>query len=57
MGAILVLVHGTADDTVPVSQSEALVEKAEKLGDRTNFVKLYGIGHYELIDPESEAWR
>ena len=50
------LVHGTDDDTVPLSQSEAYVEKAEKLGDWPTLVKLDGFGHYELIDPESEAW-
>ena len=55
-GARQVLVHGTADDTVPVSQSKAYVEKAKKLGDRPTLVKLDGIGHYELIDPESDAW-
>ena len=55
-GARQILVHGTADDTVPFSQSEAYVEKAEKLGDRPTLVRLQGIGHYELIDPESEAW-
>jgi dipeptidyl aminopeptidase/acylaminoacyl peptidase len=55
-GARQVLVHGTADDIVPVSQSEAFVEKAEKLGDQPTLVKLDGIGHFELIDPESEAW-
>jgi len=51
-----ILVHGVADDTVPVSQSEAFVERAEKIGDRPSLIKLPGIGHYELIDPESEAW-
>jgi acetyl esterase/lipase len=55
-GARLVLVHGAADDTVPISQSEAFVQRAEKLGDRTTLVKLDGTGHFELIDPESEAW-
>jgi dipeptidyl aminopeptidase/acylaminoacyl peptidase len=55
-GARLVLVHGAADDTVPVSQSEAFVQRAEKVGDRPTLVKLDGVGHYELIDPESEAW-
>ncbi len=55
-GARQVLVHGSADDTVLVSQSEAYVEKAKKLGDRPTLVKLNGIGHYELIDPKSEAW-
>jgi len=55
-GARHVLVHGAVDDTVPISQSEAFVERAEKLGDRPTLVKLDRIGHYELIDPESEAW-
>jgi dipeptidyl aminopeptidase/acylaminoacyl peptidase len=55
-GASQTLVHGTDDDTVPASQSEAYVEKAEKLGDWPTLVKLDGVGHYELIDPESEAW-
>jgi len=55
-GARQVLVHGTDDDTVPVSQSEAYVEKAEELGDQPILVRLEGVGHYELIDPESEAW-
>ncbi len=55
-GARYVLVHGTADDTVPLSQSEAFVEKAEKLGDRPTLVKLDGVGHFELIDPKSEVW-
>jgi len=55
-GTNQVLVHGTNDNIVPVSQSEAYVEKAEKLGDRPTLVSLQGIGHYELIDPESEVW-
>jgi dipeptidyl aminopeptidase/acylaminoacyl peptidase len=55
-GSRHVLVHGTDDDTVPISQSEAFVEKAEKLGDQSSLVRLEGVGHYELIDPESAAW-
>ena len=55
-GATQILVHGTADGTVPVSQSEAFVEKAEKLDDRATLVKLEGVSHYEPIDPESGAW-
>jgi acetyl esterase/lipase len=55
-GSRHVLVHGTDDDTVPISQPEAFVERADKLGDRSTLVKLDGIGHYELIDPGSEAW-
>lgn len=55
-GSSQTLVHGTNDDFVPVSQSEAYVEKAENLGDWPTLIKLNGTGHFELIDPESEAW-
>ena len=55
-GARQFLIHGAADDTVPISQSEAFVQRAEKLGDRCSLIKLDGIGHFELIDPESGAW-
>ncbi len=51
-----VLVHGTADGVVPVSQSEGFVERAEELGERPSLVRLNGVGHFELIDPQSEAW-
>ena len=55
-GTSQALVHGTDDDTVPLSQSEAYVERGDKLGDWPTLVKLNGVGHYELIDPASEAW-
>jgi len=51
-----VLVHGTADNIVPVNQSERFVERAEQLGERSTLLKLDGVGHFELIDPESDAW-
>ena len=51
-----VLVHGTEDNIVPISQSESFAERAEQLGDDPNLLKLDGIGHFELIDPESVAW-
>ena len=46
------LVHGTGDDTVPVGMSRdyaAATDEAELVE--------YGGGHYEHIDPASEAWR
>jgi acetyl esterase/lipase len=55
-GTRQVLVHGTDDDNVPVSQSEKFVERAEQLGEQSTLVKLDGVGHFELIDPESETW-
>ena len=55
-GADLIVVHGAGDDVVPVSQSERFIEKAERLGDHPRLVRLDGVGHFELIDPESDAW-
>ncbi|HZY46601.1 MAG TPA: prolyl oligopeptidase family serine peptidase [Candidatus Bathyarchaeia archaeon] len=56
IGARQVLVHGAIDDIVPFSQSERFVERAEQLGDQPDLVKLDGAGHFEPIDPESNAW-
>lgn len=51
-----ILIHGTADDVVPVSQSKDYAQKAIRLAEKCKFVKLEGIGHFELIDPESNVW-
>jgi pimeloyl-ACP methyl ester carboxylesterase len=42
------LVHGTADDRVPVSMSRAF--PAGQL------MEIPGAGHFDVIDPRSEAW-
>jgi len=55
-GSRQILIHGTEDDIVPFSQSEKFVERAEQLGEQPTLVKLEGVGHFELIDPESDAW-
>jgi acetyl esterase/lipase len=55
-GSKQVLIHGTADDVVPVSQSEKFVERAEQLGERPTLLRLNGVGHFELIAPESDVW-
>jgi fermentation-respiration switch protein FrsA (DUF1100 family) len=55
-GTRQLLVHGTDDNIVPVSQSEKFIERAERLGEHPTLVKLDGDGHFELIDPESDAW-
>jgi hypothetical protein len=55
-GTRQVLVHGTVDNVVLVSQSENFVERAKEVGEHPTLVKLDGVGHFELIDPESEEW-
>jgi len=42
------LVHGADDDTVPLRMSQAFT--AGRL------VEIPGAGHYDLIDPQSQAW-
>lgn len=55
-GVPQVLVHGTEDDTVPVSMSREYAEKAKARGDKVSFVQLDGAGHFELIDPRAKEW-
>ena len=55
-GTRQILIHGLVDDIVPVSQSEKFVERAEQRGEKPSLIELDSIGHFELIDPESDAW-
>jgi acetyl esterase/lipase len=48
----VLLVHGTEDDDVPASMSEAFAARG---GDVTLSLRA-GEGHYEHIDPASAAW-
>lgn len=49
------LVHGAADDRVPIDHAEAYAERARAAGDDCRVVAL-DAGHFELIDPRSDAW-
>jgi acetyl esterase/lipase len=53
LGARQIVIHGTADDSVPYSMSERYVEAA---GGEAELVTLDGVGHFELIDPVTTAW-
>lgn len=55
-GARVVCVHGTADDDVPLSQSERYVDAAHAAGDPVELVRLPGATHMDLIDPAHDAW-
>lgn len=52
----VILVHGTADEQVPVEVSRWYVDRAQSTGVAVRLEELAGIGHYELIDPLSPAW-
>lgn len=49
--AELVLVHGTDDDVVPVTQSRAFAAASG-----AELIELEGVGHFEVVDPRTPAW-
>jgi dipeptidyl aminopeptidase/acylaminoacyl peptidase len=51
-----VLIHGANDDTVPVDFSRAYVHLKKEHGEHVKLIEIANAGHYELIDPESQAW-
>lgn len=48
-------VHGTSDDTVPLSQSIDYVDRARAAGADAELVEVDG-DHFVVIDPSSAAW-
>jgi acetyl esterase/lipase len=55
-GVPQLLVHGELDDRVPVELSRRYAAAARARGDRCGLLELPGVGHFEPIDPRSEAW-
>jgi dipeptidyl aminopeptidase/acylaminoacyl peptidase len=51
------LVHGDADEVVPVEHSLRYARRAERAGDRVRVARFPGMGHNDMLDPEHEAWR
>jgi acetyl esterase/lipase len=56
MGVPSMCVHGTADEDVPLSQSQRFVAAARRAGDDSRLLVLPGTDHYSLIDVMSPAW-
>ncbi len=50
------VVHGSADDTVPFAMGRDYVAAAVKAGDRAEFAGFQGMGHFEHLDPMGGAW-
>ncbi len=48
-------VHAAADDTVPLSQSIAYVDRARAAGADAELIEVEG-DHFVVIDPSSQAW-
>ncbi len=56
LGVPQLLVHGARDDIVPSAMSEAYAARARELGDDVE-TAILPCGHFEHIDPRSQAWR
>jgi acetyl esterase/lipase len=50
------VLHGAKDDVVPFDFSRRFVDAAKKSGDDSKLIEIASAGHFELIDPRSEAW-
>jgi acetyl esterase/lipase len=57
LGVPLLLVHGDADDVVPIDIARRYVLRAAEAGDQCVLMELAGCGHMDHLDPGSEAWR
>jgi acetyl esterase/lipase len=56
LGTPSLLIHGDADQRVPVKQSRAYAAAARAAGDQCELRELAGGDHFELIDPGGRAW-
>jgi dipeptidyl aminopeptidase/acylaminoacyl peptidase len=55
LGVRQLLLHGTADDAVPIELSRRYARAARAAGDSVELVELAGAGHMEYLAPGSEA--
>jgi acetyl esterase/lipase len=56
LGAPSLLIHGDADDVVPIEQSRTFRAAALAVGDACELHELPGGDHFEVIDPAGRAW-
>lgn len=56
LGLPVTLVHGTADDRVPVEMSREFAARARAAGDAVELCELPGRDHLAVIDPRTDAW-
>ena len=57
LGVRQIVVTGTADETVPCEMGRRYVERARALGDDATLVEIAGADHFDLVDPDSGAYR
>lgn len=56
LGSPVLLVHGTVDENVPVSYSDDFKKDATARGDTVEYLRLDGVDHFQLVDPNHSSW-
>ncbi|WP_307868330.1 alpha/beta hydrolase family protein [Umezawaea beigongshangensis] len=56
IGRPVVCVHGDADSTVPLAQSESFQRAARAAGDPVDLVRVPGAGHMDLVELGTPGW-
>ena len=57
LGIPQLIVHGDADQRVPVEHSRDYVDAARLAGDPVDYREIPGEDHFAVVDPTSVAWR
>jgi acetyl esterase/lipase len=57
LGIPQLVLHGELDDTVSMRIAESYAARARDVGDPCELVVLPGTGHFEHLEPASDAWR
>jgi acetyl esterase/lipase len=50
------LIHGSADDVVPSYLSRNYAQQKKPKGEDVHYLEISTAGHFDLIDPHSQAW-
>ncbi|HZE04078.1 MAG TPA: prolyl oligopeptidase family serine peptidase [Solirubrobacteraceae bacterium] len=56
LGVPALLIHGDADENVPIAQSRSYAAAARAAGDECELVELPGAEHFEVVNPAGRAW-
>jgi acetyl esterase/lipase len=56
LGIPQVLIHGTADDNVPIQVSQSYAAAARAAGDTLAYFEPEGVDHFDVINAETEVW-
>jgi pimeloyl-ACP methyl ester carboxylesterase len=55
LGVRQLVIHGTADDVVPIEIARSYTQAARAAGDRVDLLELPHTGHMDCLDPSSTA--